>query len=200
MFLKRQCKRYLQIYDIRECPLVLAHTYRYDIKGQATVLARRWISQGTVITAFTGRLVDLEPNEENSMNKDSSHWDFSVVYSLSRKKSQLFLGPARFANHDCNSNCEVISCKNAGKNPIFSWLESTIMKLGSRRKRTYRQGKKSLYITEAIISDPITYNASVQRVNSWKILRKDAKCAMPLPKVHHVMYVSAILRFTDLEL
>ena len=37
----------------------------------------------------------------------SSRTDFSIVLSSRRKRPSLFLGPARFANHDCDSNARL---------------------------------------------------------------------------------------------
>lgn len=39
----------------------------------------------------------------------SSRTDFSIVLSSRRKRPSLFLGPARFANHDCDSNAKLMT-------------------------------------------------------------------------------------------
>ncbi|XP_029340894.1 histone-lysine N-methyltransferase KMT5C-like [Acyrthosiphon pisum] len=68
----------------------------------AKVMAAKDLKSGTVIQELCGRLVTVR----ESFLKPGRN-DFSVVYSNFRKKSQLWLGPAAYANHDCESNCDI---------------------------------------------------------------------------------------------
>lgn len=51
--------------------------------------------------------------EEEAMIK-SSRRDFSIVVSSRNKSASLFLGPARFANHDCGANARLMTSGSAG--------------------------------------------------------------------------------------
>ena len=51
--------------------------------------------------------------EEEEMIK-SSRRDFSIVISARKKSASLFLGPARFANHDCDANARLSTYGTAG--------------------------------------------------------------------------------------
>lgn len=68
----------------------------------AKVMASKELKSGTVIYELCGRLVTVR----DSFLKPGRN-DFSVVHSTYRKKSQLWLGPAAYANHDCESNCDI---------------------------------------------------------------------------------------------
>lgn len=48
----------------------------------------------------------------------SSRTDFSIVISSRRKRPSLFLGPARFANHDCDSNARLATSGPHGINIV----------------------------------------------------------------------------------
>ncbi|KAE9542276.1 hypothetical protein AGLY_003403 [Aphis glycines] len=68
----------------------------------AKVMAAKHLKSGTVIRELCGRLVTVrEPFLKPGRN------DFSVVHSNFIKKSQLWLGPAAYANHDCENNYEI---------------------------------------------------------------------------------------------
>jgi len=59
-------------------------------------------------------MADLNEADEQELKRTdrrNSHGgirrDFSVIHSKQLKKNHLFLGPARFVNHDCDNNCEL---------------------------------------------------------------------------------------------
>lgn len=54
----------------------------------------------------------MTPEEEEFIQR--SRRDFSIVISSRNKQASLFLGPARFANHDCGANAELITGPNQG--------------------------------------------------------------------------------------
>lgn len=68
--------------------------------------ARKFITAGQTIKHLTGTLVAMTREEETDL--DLTRRDFSIVMSSRRKTPSLFLGPARFANHDCNANGRLV--------------------------------------------------------------------------------------------
>lgn len=93
--------RYLYMY-LPECAFEVTTTNRYTITThEASVCARRPIPRGT-IDGLSGTLVSLTREEELALA--GAQRDFSIVASLRRKIMSVFLGPARFANHDCCAN------------------------------------------------------------------------------------------------
>lgn len=68
----------------------------------AKVMAAKDVKSRTVIEELCGRLVTVR----ESFLKPGRN-DFSVVHSEYSKKVQLWLGPAAYANHDCESNCDI---------------------------------------------------------------------------------------------
>lgn len=88
-----------------DCPFEVCTTNRYTIlTHEACVVARRFIKQGEPIRFLSGIQVEMTEKEEEEL---SSRTDFSIVISSRRKRPSLFLGPARFANHDCDSNARL---------------------------------------------------------------------------------------------
>ena len=72
---------------------------------EAKLVATRAWKWGEEIRSCTGVLTSLTPEEEAALARD-----FSVLYSTKKRCQCLFLGPARFVNHDCMPNCQVGLC------------------------------------------------------------------------------------------
>ena len=87
----------------------LIQTFRYGSpsagKCEAALMATRYFKPGDTIALATGCIALLNKEEEQEINKGK---DFSVMISSRHKCACLFLGPARFVNHDCQSTCEVL--------------------------------------------------------------------------------------------
>lgn len=70
-------------------------------------MARRPIKKGETVKYLCGIQVIMTAAEEEEIN--SRKRDFSIVKSSRNKSSSLFLGPARFANHDCGANARLMT-------------------------------------------------------------------------------------------
>jgi hypothetical protein len=105
---KNHCKRYLSMYSPR-AGYEIDRTFRYKTsdKVEARICATRSWMEGDEVRMLYGILADLSPDDEARLGNSG---DFSVMYSAKRNSSCLFTGPARFVNHDCNSNLKVIDC------------------------------------------------------------------------------------------
>lgn len=102
---KRHLRRYVNIY-LSDCPFEVTSTNRYTITGhEASVTARRDINPREEIKYLTG--VQVAMTEEQEKTLELQRKDFSLVYSSRKKTRSLFLGPARFANHDCDPNAKL---------------------------------------------------------------------------------------------
>ncbi|KAK2789485.1 Histone-lysine N-methyltransferase set9 [Emmonsiellopsis sp. PD_33] len=117
---RRHLRKYIAIY-LPDCPFEVMTTNRYTITThEAAVSARRFIKSGATIRGLSGTLVAMTREEETDL--DLTRKDFSIVMSSRKKTPSLFLGPARFANHDCNANgrlvmrgpesMEVVACRD----------------------------------------------------------------------------------------
>ena len=105
-------RKYINIYST-DCPFEVSTTNRYTITTyEAAVTARRRIKQGETIKYLTGTLVPL--TAEESADLDLTQRNFSIVVSSRKKNSSIFLGPARFANHDCHANGRLVTRGNDG--------------------------------------------------------------------------------------
>ncbi|KAJ7703085.1 hypothetical protein B0H17DRAFT_1041561 [Mycena rosella] len=106
--------RYFELYHPTGC-IEIAHTSRYSHhtgKSELCILATRLLAPGTVITELKGSMANLTEEEDKELKRtdlrnSDIRRDFSVIHSKQMKKNHLFLGPARFVNHDCNNNCEL---------------------------------------------------------------------------------------------
>lgn len=74
-------------------------------KIEACLVATKDWHIGDEMRLLTGMIACLDPKDDAELKKGNR--DFSVMWSTRKNCSCLFLGPARFANHDCNSNCRV---------------------------------------------------------------------------------------------
>ncbi|KAJ7217941.1 hypothetical protein GGX14DRAFT_438985 [Mycena pura] len=106
--------RYFELYHPSGC-IEIAHTSRYAHhtgKSELCILATRNLAPGSVITELKGSMANLTDEEDRELKRtdlrnSDIRRDFSVIHSKQMKKNHLFLGPARFVNHDCNNNCEL---------------------------------------------------------------------------------------------
>lgn len=97
--------RYLKIWRT-DCPFEVTTTNRFQINvNEASVTARKDIRKGTTIRYLEGQLVELTEEEDKQLSKGKN--DFSVVISSRSGKRMMFLGPARFCNHDCEPNAQI---------------------------------------------------------------------------------------------
>ncbi|ETN39091.1 uncharacterized protein HMPREF1541_05313 [Cyphellophora europaea CBS 101466] len=98
-------RKYILMYQT-DCAWEVSSTNRYTVTTyEAAVTARKRIRQGEVIKYLTGTLVPL--TTEESLDLDITNRNFSIVVNNRKKSDQMFLGPARFANHDCDSNARL---------------------------------------------------------------------------------------------
>ncbi|KAF1357239.1 histone-lysine N-methyltransferase SET9 [Lizonia empirigonia] len=102
---KRHLRRYVNIY-LPDCSFEVTTTNRYMItEHEASITARRDISPREEIKYLTG--VQVAMTEEQEQKLELARKDFSLVISSRKKTRSLFLGPARFANHDCDANARL---------------------------------------------------------------------------------------------
>ncbi|KAI9478340.1 MAG: hypothetical protein EXX96DRAFT_570464, partial [Benjaminiella poitrasii] len=108
-------KRYLYMY-MPNAGYEIGDTRRYCNNGrkvEACLIATKDWHVGDEMRLLTGMIACLDPKDDAELKKGNR--DFSVMWSTRKNCSCLFLGPARFANHDCDSNCKFISL---GQNSI----------------------------------------------------------------------------------
>ncbi|KAF9435660.1 Histone-lysine N-methyltransferase set9 [Entomortierella beljakovae] len=113
--LLEHARRYLNIY-LPTAGFEISQTDRYSAvtnKSEACVIANRRFEIGFELRYCAGTIAILNEQEERDLENRTS--DFSVI-KTSRKGTCLFLGPARFVNHDCDPNCSFMS---AGANVIY---------------------------------------------------------------------------------
>ncbi|ORX43463.1 SET domain-containing protein [Hesseltinella vesiculosa] len=98
-------KRYLLMY-MPAAGYEISDTTRYSGVEACLVATKEW-HVGDEIRYCTGVLASLGPDDYAALKK--SKRDFSVIYSQRKQADCLFLGPARFMNHDCGANTKFIS-------------------------------------------------------------------------------------------
>lgn len=109
---QRHLRKYIHVY-LPDCPFEIATTNRYTIMtAEAAVFARKHIRRGETVKYLSGIQCEMSEQEEKEL---TGRTDFSIVLSSRRKRPSLFLGPARFANHDCDSNARL---NTSGKHGI----------------------------------------------------------------------------------
>lgn len=91
-----------------DCPWEVSTTNRYTIVShEACVIARRYIKRNETIKYLSGIQINITPEEEKEITIRKK--DFSIVVSSRKKCTSLFMGPARFANHDCRANAKLMT-------------------------------------------------------------------------------------------
>ncbi|OAA53738.1 SET domain protein [Cordyceps fumosorosea ARSEF 2679] len=108
---RRHLRRYINIY-LPDCPWEVNSTNRYTvINHEASITARRPIRRNESIKYLSGMKVTITPEEEDLISNRKK--DFSIVVSSRSKSTSLFMGPARFANHDCDANATLMTTSHA---------------------------------------------------------------------------------------
>ncbi|KAK6543785.1 Histone-lysine N-methyltransferase set9 [Orbilia ellipsospora] len=108
----KHVKRYVEIYH-PDSAYEVTTTNRYTLTTlEASVLARSEISKGDSIRNLSGVMVTMTKEEEAEFN-EASNRDFSIIHSSRKAGAQIFLGPARFVNHDCSPNCRFVSASRS---------------------------------------------------------------------------------------
>ncbi|KAJ3139422.1 hypothetical protein HK100_011563 [Physocladia obscura] len=102
---KEHMKRYFSMY-LPSAGFEIAKTTRYKDSGkvEACIISTKKWSPGDEIRYCTGYIAELTEQDELHL----ANRDFSVLYSTRKGCMCLFLGPARFVNHDCQPNCKFI--------------------------------------------------------------------------------------------
>lgn len=109
---KQHLRRYTQIY-LPDCPFEVSSTNRYTVTThEASIVARRFIKRNESIKYLSGIQVVITPEEEADLAVRKK--DFSIVVSSRNRMTSLFMGPARFANHDCGANAKLVITGQAG--------------------------------------------------------------------------------------
>lgn len=80
--------------------------YARDGDYGARIMCKDSIKAGKTIEELTGVLATVNEEFLNGIN------DFSVVQTTFRNKTRLWLGPASYANHDCEANSRIIFIGN----------------------------------------------------------------------------------------
>ncbi|GAW22254.1 hypothetical protein ANO14919_117900 [Xylariales sp. No.14919] len=105
-------RRYMRIY-LPDCPFEVSSTNRYTIYShEAAITARKYIKRGQPIKYLSGIQVMITAKEDTELSKRKK--DFSIVISSRNKCAALFMGPARFANHDCDANARLMITGQTG--------------------------------------------------------------------------------------
>ncbi|KAF3938327.1 hypothetical protein ABW19_dt0209434 [Dactylella cylindrospora] len=104
----KHLRRYVEIYH-PDSAFEVHTTNRYTLKThEASIVARAPIQKGDVIKNLSGVMVTMTKEEEDEFN-EASNRDFSIIQSSRKTGAQIFLGPARFVNHDCSPNTKFTS-------------------------------------------------------------------------------------------
>ncbi|CAO3691332.1 unnamed protein product [Rhizopus stolonifer] len=100
-------RRYLNMY-MPNAGYEIGDTKRYsERKLEACLVATKDWHTGDEMKLLTGLIATLDPQDDAELKRGNR--DFSVMWSFRKNCACLFLGPARFANHDCESNCRFIA-------------------------------------------------------------------------------------------
>nr|XP_046256833.1 histone-lysine N-methyltransferase KMT5C-like [Scatophagus argus] len=105
--LRQHVCRYLSAF-LLDSGVTIDSTYRYssETNGAKVTSTRHWFS-GQRIKVLMGCIAEVSASDQAVLKAGVN--DFSMMYSLRKQCDQLWLGPARFINHDCHPNCKFLA-------------------------------------------------------------------------------------------
>lgn len=107
---RQHLQKYINIYKPGRV-FQIVHTNRYiRTKYEAAVCAHQPIKAEQTIPYLTGTYVSMTDEQEKNLRRTGK--DFSIVNSGNKKGLSVFLGPARFVNHDCQPNARLVTGNN----------------------------------------------------------------------------------------
>ncbi|KAF1796316.1 hypothetical protein V8B55DRAFT_1554112 [Mucor lusitanicus] len=109
-YFQQHLKRYILMFT-HQAGFEVSSTTRYTGTMEACILATRDWTAGEIVQYCSGAIVDLTKEDDAKLKSEGR--DFSVMVSTRKKCTCLFLGPARFMNHDCDANCEFMTPQNS---------------------------------------------------------------------------------------
>jgi histone-lysine N-methyltransferase SUV420H len=96
-----------------DCAFEILSTNRYTINTpEANIISRKNIRRGEEIKYLCGVRIILTEDEADGL--DQRGQNFSIINTTRNKATSLFLGPARFSNHDCNANARLVTTGSSG--------------------------------------------------------------------------------------
>jgi histone-lysine N-methyltransferase SUV420H len=165
---KNHMRRYMSIY-LPDCPFEVNATNRYTIVSyEASVTARKFIKRNEPIKYLAGTQVVITPEEEEKLAALKK--DFSLVVSSRNKCTNLFMGPARLCNHDCDANARLVRRGQAS----IDIIACRDIEMGEEITVTYGEN----YFGEDNC-ECLCRTCEVNRVNGWK---SEDGIEMPLAK------------------
>jgi histone-lysine N-methyltransferase SUV420H len=154
---KSHMRRYMSIY-LPDCPFEINATNRYTIVSfEASITARKFIKRNEPIKYLAGTQVVITPEEEEKLAALKK--DFSLVVSSRNKCTNLFMGPARLCNHDCDANARLVRRGQAS----IDIIACRDIEVGEEITVTYGEN----YFGEDNC-ECLCRTCEVNRVNGWK--------------------------------
>ena len=102
----KQLRSYIQVYNPK-CPFKISESKQISsIDREAAVFATSDFKKRESIRFLNGVCVPLTKEEE--LQLEITGKDFSILQSYPNQPAAMFLGPARFVNHDCKPNSEIV--------------------------------------------------------------------------------------------
>ena len=154
---RNHLRKYVTMY-LPDCPFEVSTTNRYTVTAsEAAITARKRIREGDRVKYLCGTLVPLTETELRDL--DLSQRNFSIVQSDRKKNTLIFLGPARFANHDCAANGRLVS---VGKDGLEVHATRNI-DIGEEITVTYSPGYFGTNNSECLC-----HTCEVEMSNGWR--------------------------------
>ena len=107
----RQLQGYMQIYHPNCLFRIAESEHLSGLEPEAAVFAKCSFQRGQTIEFLGGVCVSLTKKEELELER--SEKDFSLLQSCRSQRAAMFLGPARFVNHDCKANSKIVPAEKS---------------------------------------------------------------------------------------